>query len=212
MVKNYLKVAMISAVLVFPGVANALILTFDNNSGSDPIKVQIDVDDQGNDLKFTVAVVLDPPAFPNIGDLRGVWFNVSDESLVPGLSLSGTPLLNGGQFSANGVGNLGAGVNVNPLNGFDFGTRLGTPGIGSDDIQSIMFVLSHTSADLDPSFILGGSARVTSVGPALSGRDGSSKVSGTPGPNPMTTPEPGTVFLFGTGLAGLGLWRWRNKK
>ncbi len=25
-------------------------------------------------------------------------------------------------------------------------------------------------------------------------------------------PEPGTVFLFGTGLAGLGLWNWKRKK
>jgi hypothetical protein len=27
-----------------------------------------------------------------------------------------------------------------------------------------------------------------------------------------TVPEPGTVLLFGSGLAGLGLWRWRKGK
>ncbi len=29
---------------------------------------------------------------------------------------------------------------------------------------------------------------------------------------PAQTPEPGTLFLMGSGLAGLGLWRWKTKK
>ncbi len=29
---------------------------------------------------------------------------------------------------------------------------------------------------------------------------------------PVSTPEPGTLFLMGSGLAGLGLWRWKTKK
>ena len=29
---------------------------------------------------------------------------------------------------------------------------------------------------------------------------------------PVATPEPGTLFLMGSGLAGLGLWRWKTKK
>ncbi len=33
---------------------------------------------------------------------------------------------------------------------------------------------------------------------------------GTTGTTP--TPEPGTMFLLGSGLAGLGFWRWKTKK
>ncbi len=29
---------------------------------------------------------------------------------------------------------------------------------------------------------------------------------------PQQTPEPGTIFLMGSGLAGLGFWRWKSKK
>ncbi len=36
-------------------------------------------------------------------------------------------------------------------------------------------------------------------------------IPGGGGPNQMT-PEPGTLFLMGSGLAGLGLWRWKTKK
>ena len=41
------------------------------------------------------------------------------------------------------------------------------------------------------------------------GDGGSLKLPGTPG-NPI--PEPSTVLLFGSGLAGLGLWRWKTAK
>lgn len=34
----------------------------------------------------------------------------------------------------------------------------------------------------------------------------------TNGGPPTQTPEPGTLFLMGSGLAGLGLWRWKTKK
>ena len=57
-------------------------------------------------------------------------------------------------------------------------------------------------------------------GGALAGRTGSSIVFGVAGNNDdyavqsvdvtVATPEPGTIFLFGSGLAGLGFWRLRK--
>ena len=42
---------------------------------------------------------------------------------------------------------------------------------------------------------------------------GSFELPGGNGTHPtQTTPEPGTLFLMGSGLAGLGLWRWKTKK
>ncbi|NEO70162.1 Ig-like domain-containing protein [Moorena sp. SIO3H5] len=83
-----------------------------------------------------------------IGDLRGLFFNISDQSLVNGLSVSGNDVTNT-KFQVNNVSNLGGGVNMNGTNtDFDGGVTIGSSGIGKDDIQSTTFILSHNSVDL----------------------------------------------------------------
>ena len=76
-----------------------------------------------------------------IGDLRGLFFNISDESLVNGLSVSGNDVTNS-KFEVNNVNNLDLGVN------FDGGVEIGTWGISNDDIRSTTFILSHNFVNL----------------------------------------------------------------
>ncbi len=176
----------------------------DSNGGTaetftgDALSVSINVDsssDPGN-LVITLSVAGDDM----IGDLRGVFFQVSDESLLDGLSVVGTGITSS-QFAANSVKNLGQGSNLNgggtpcPC---DIGIEIGTPGIGKDDFQSVTFTLMHTSEILDGSFLnqQAFGVRVTSVGDPDGKRDGSSKLIGV-------VPEPTTAILMLLGLAGL---------
>lgn len=210
--------------LAFTSNANALVITTSPTSfGSDAVNVQVTIDDSiGNgNLKFTIAVS-PTMANPNIADLRGAFFHIGDESLIPGLSFTNTMNINATDKGANAISRVGGGDNK--INGSgqicpcDFGVEIGTMGLGSDDFQVAMFVLNHDTINLDINLFSGQrfGVRATSTGLPGSARKGSSKLSGpfTPPSTPptQTTPEPGTLFLMGSGLAGLGLWRWKSKK
>lgn len=164
-----------------------------------PLSVSVSVDDAidpGN-LVITLEVI-----GTQTGDLRGFFAHVSDESLLPGLSVTGTGVTDS-QFSANDVINLGGGNNLNgggtPCE-CDLGVEIGTSGIGSDDIQMVVLTLSHVSQNLDVSLFQEQDfgVRATSVGPLGGSRDGSSKLSGT-----IPVPEPSTAVLMLLGLAGI---------
>lgn len=161
------------------------ILGGDDNFGSDPAAVKLTLEDLGHDLKFMLDVQPEASS-SNIADLRGFFFNIADESLLPGLSvtaLSPNPdIITKTKFRANDVINLGGGVNLNG-NGslrFDAGLAFGTPGIGKDDVRSVAFKLTHADSavnlglDLLHNQYVG--ARLTSTGPEGSSRNGSSKL------------------------------------
>ncbi|NET78520.1 PEP-CTERM sorting domain-containing protein [Okeania sp. SIO1F9] len=170
-----------------------------NNFGSDPVKLKVTLEDIGNDIKFTVDVLQEMAnGTGNIADLRGLFFDIADDTLLPGFSVTGADVTNQ-IFDANNVIDLGQGVNLNGAGNqnFDAGVRFGTPGIGSDDIRSTMFTLSHTSEDLslelfEEEFF---GARLTSTGPEGSGRNGSSKIKGE-------SPEIGGTYDGGTDVGG----------
>ena len=84
-----------------------------------------------------------------IADLSGFFFNLADESLVDGLSVTGDDVTSS-QFRRNRVNNLGSGVNMNGTKtGFDGGVKIGRAGIGEgDDFRETTFILSHNSTDL----------------------------------------------------------------
>jgi len=182
-------------------------------------------------VEVTIAVV----ANPNIGDIRGMFLNVSNNSLLSGLSITGTHVTQT-VFNAGAVNNLSGGLNINPEGPFDIGVEIGTPGIGFDDIQLTTFVIDHNTMSLsnadfttetDP--ITGGgpnqllfAVRLTSVGLLGGNRDGSSKLgNGTPvvvpdpdppGPEPVHTPEPASLAIWSLGAATAAFIARRKRK
>lgn len=124
-----------------------------------------------------------------IGDIRGIFFNVADESKLDDMTVAGADVTEE-EFDANDVSNLGKGNNingeiVNNYGKFDAGVGIGNPGAGKDDLQDTSFVLSHPEGlsleDFEgQEFAL----RLTSVGDADGDREGSLKLVGTCEPAP----------------------------
>jgi len=189
-----------SATLVVPEPGEG-IEAFASSFTGKPLEVSLRIDDQSSpgDLVFTLSVI-GPGS--TVGDLRGFFLNLADESLLPGLTITG-PNVTGSQIAANAVTGVGHGNNI--LGGgspcpCDLGIELGTPGISKDDLRMVTFTLSHATRALDLTLVSGQTfgVRATSVGEGRC-RDGSSKLSGVI----PVVPEPGTALLMGLGLAGL---------
>src|SRR5690606_1554237 len=78
-----------------------------------------------------IDIIGGPGDKPDIGDLRGLFFHVSDESLLGTLSIEGRDVTDLG-IGANKVSNLKGGANMNgagkPATPFDVGIEFGTQG------------------------------------------------------------------------------------
>lgn len=77
-------------------------------------------------------------------DLRAVYFDIGNESLLDGMTASGADVTDSA-FKADSVDNLGNGTNIKGETdgAFDGGVEIGTQGAGKDDIQSTTITLSH---------------------------------------------------------------------
>jgi len=132
----------------------------------------------------------DPDATGEIGDIRGLFFNVEDESLLDDITVSGADVT-GSEFDANSVIDLGNGTNMNggQSDGYDGGVEIGTQGAADDDIQSTSFILSHPDGlSLDDFEGQEFGLRLTSVGEeGDEDREGSLKLTGVCSDHP---PEP----------------------
>lgn len=101
------------------------------------------------DLKFTLEVTGGRPA-----DLRGLFWDIEDNDPTGWFVYEPeSPDVTGSQFQADSVTDLGQGANINGKHTnkgreFDAGVRFGTPGNGSDDIQSTSFVITGGGEDL----------------------------------------------------------------
>lgn len=104
------------------------------------------LDDNNVQVDMEVLSGDDPDATGEIGELRGFFFDVGDDSLLDGMSVSGADVT-GSNFAANGVSDMGNGGNIHgdasDDGAFDGGVKLGSQGLGKDDIQETSFVLSN---------------------------------------------------------------------
>jgi PEP-CTERM motif-containing protein len=148
----------------------------------------------GSDVKVTLTTVQEP-GHVNTGDWGGFWFNISDDSLLAGLSVVGADIT---AFDFSGsVGSVGSANNN--LNGggspgaMDAGIAFGNPGGAGGLLETTMFTLSHpdglTLALFDGQTIAG---RLQTVGPAPNGGGGSSKIVGM-----VDVPEPASLAMMG---------------
>lgn len=195
--------------------ASAASVTFNVSSAlsndSTPASVNLTLDDTAagaGKVQFKVDVVPNP----NIADIRGVFFNILDNSLLRDLKITGANVT---QFAATGsINRLGQGNNINPGGPFEIGVEIGQQGLGKkgiDDIQSTTFTVAHSSQALtlaqfsNQSFGL----RLQSVGLPGSSREGSSKLGGKAPGSSQAVPEPGTIVA--TGLFALGVRLLKKK-
>jgi Ca2+-binding RTX toxin-like protein len=120
---------------------------------------------------------------PDTADLRGLFFHVSNESVLAGLSISGVNVTNYA-VKANGVMQVQGDVTMSGEVGkavgpFDVGIEFGTSGIGKDDIKETTFTLaSSVPLSLDLVLQQHFGLRLTSVSDNGQGRALSLKLAG----------------------------------
>lgn len=182
--------------VVISGTASAITLTPFTGDDSE-VEIDLVVDDGKILMTATVS--------SGMADIRGIFFDVADDSLLSGLTISGPDVTD---VAFGNVVNLGLGSNL--LGGgspcpCDVGVEIGRPGLrgGGDDFQTTTIVIMHETLDLDLSFLAGQAigVRLTSVGPDEGSRRGSSKLGGV-------VPEPSTGALT---LVGLSLLAGRRR-
>jgi hypothetical protein len=134
-----------------------------------------------------------------LGDLRGIFFDVADESLIGSIQATSGSSVSSLTQGNDSVRDLGNGANMNGLlgsdGGYDVGIAIGSAGIGKDDIQSFSTVLSSTSRHLtlDDFANADFGVRTTSVGTA-GHRGGSSKLLETTTPPIQANDDSAQVF------------------
>ncbi|MBW4616982.1 MAG: hypothetical protein KME21_27815 [Desmonostoc vinosum HA7617-LM4] len=193
-----------------PANAASMNFTIDDFTGSDT-RVKFTLDDAvagSGKVQFKVDFL--STGSNTIADIRGVFFNILDDTLLTGLQVVGTDVTAKKFGPAGTVDSVGS--NSNNLNGngnqknyFDAGVEIGQEGIGQGkgDIQSTTFTLFHNSKALtlaqfsEQNF----GVRLMSVGSG-NNRNGSSKLKGQasyytpPPPPPKKVPEPTTTVAL----------------
>lgn len=158
----------------------SLTFTLDTQTGSDamaPASVTITEQEDGT-LSFTLSNEGDGDTL--IGDLRGLFFDVADDSLLGTLNVTGDDVTEVNQSGS--VSNLGGGSTSNgvPDSPYEVGVEIGTSGQAGDDIQTTSFILSSDlrGLTLDDLALESFTVRQTSVGDIDGDRSASDKLYG----------------------------------
>jgi hypothetical protein len=165
--------------------------TVDNDDPAANVNVLITVTDTMGGVNI-LAQVVPTMALPNIGDIRGLFFNLN----VAGVCAN----VLGANLTSCLTNSSGAGDwNMNPLGPFSLALEIGTSGIGKDDIQKTTLSISGlTTANFTQA-----AARLTSVGVPGNRQYSSKLIPVDPSEPGGEVPEPSTLALIGLGLAGV---------
>ncbi|MGB6169895.1 MAG: choice-of-anchor K domain-containing protein [Geitlerinemataceae cyanobacterium] len=80
-------------------------------------------------------------------DLRGFFFNLTDDSLIDGLVVTGADIVDSQFGPAGSVNQVSGNPSIAPRS-FDAGVEIGTSGPAKDEIVTTTFVISHSSTAL----------------------------------------------------------------
>lgn len=158
----------------------SLTFTLDTQTGDDamaPATLTITETADGS-LSFQISNELDSDTM--IGDLRALFFDLSDDALLGTLTVAGTAVT---EFDQSGsVSNLGKGATASgvPNAPYEIGIEIGTAGAATDDIQTTSFTLSSSdrALTLDDIAMESFTVRQTSVGEIDGDRGASDKLYG----------------------------------
>lgn len=158
----------------------SLTFTLDVQTGDDemaPAQVTITEMADGS-LSFTLSNENDADTM--IGDLRALFFDVADDSLLGTLSFDGADVTEVQQDGS--VSNLGGGATSNgvPDSPYEVGVEIGSSGAAENDIQTTTFIMSSSlrALTLDDIALESFTVRQTSVGDIDGPRDSSDKLWG----------------------------------
>ena len=148
-------------------------------------------------IEFTIDVLTTADGVT--ADLRGLFFDVANPSLLSALDATGSEVTD---FDTDDVIDLGQGANMHgAADPFDVGVEFGQAGIGKNkgDIQTASFTLSNLAGDLtlDDIAQVEFGARLTSVGQMGGDRVGSAKLTTVAPAAPDAVDDDYTIFEDG---------------